>query len=77
MQKCKSVVRELAKNVYQANRREWRLQSNLYTLRQTSDETSCSRTPNDITGKDVNITLNNAIYQSSYKTTPEKLVYSS
>jgi hypothetical protein len=47
------------------------------TCKHTSDETSCSKTPKDMTGSDVKITLKSNIYQSSYMGCPEKLVYAS
>lgn len=40
-------------------------QKGLNTCKQTSEETSCSKTPREMTGKEVRITLNSSIYQSS------------
>jgi hypothetical protein len=47
------------------------------TCRQTSDGTSCSKTPSEMTGNDVRTTLNNIMYQSSYTDWPEKPVKAS
>lgn len=37
---------------------------NVLTCKQTSDETSCSNVPRDMTGNEVKITLNNTMYQA-------------
>lgn len=47
------------------------------TCRQTSEETSCSNTPSEITGNEVRMTLNDNMYKSSYIDCPEKPVYAS
>ena len=40
--------------------------------KQTSEETSCSKTPSEMTGNEVRITLKESEYQSSYIVCPEK-----
>lgn len=47
------------------------------TCKQTSEETSCSNTPSEMTGNEVRMTLNDSIYQSSYIDCPEKPVNAS
>lgn len=47
------------------------------TCRQTSEETSCSNAPSEMTGNEVRMTLNDSMYQSSYIDCPEKPVNAS
>ena len=68
---CIKTILEDVKKMTQALRRR------SLTCKQTSEETSCSKTPSEMTGKDVRITLNSNMYQSSYTDCPEKPVYAS